>query len=199
MEYLYGREGFIYTDHDLRTYQNLLENEPYTPYLDTFNVTGLIDWYYHPTMINESFENNQEHPDWGPKEIIYNTGIPEFFKFEMYDTKTQKSDNVWAHNKLNARTLKPKHFAYYYRLFDRLDREYGKIFDMKTGRMYPEAKEKFWPDAIDNIGITEPDYVNPRLKPENWRTEEKVEGHEGHNVRLYSPRNRGVGNCPLCN
>ena len=117
--------------------------------------------------------------------------------FEYYGN-LPNNKRAYEHNKLAARSLKPKHFAYYYRLFDRLDRAYGKIFDLKTGRMYPEAKEKYWPDAIDNIGITEPDYVNPRLKPENWREEEKGLFEGGYEFRQYKRANRGVGMCDLC-
>ena len=198
MEFYYAREGLLRTDNKLRTYQNLFENEPYTPYLDTFNVTGLLDWYYHPRMINESFEVNAdghkgfdtgtqgvEIINYGSAQIVFPDPDPEIFNLELYKDHTKAFTSIYAENRLSARTLEPKHFAYYYKHFDRLDREYGKIFDLKTGRMYPEAKEKFWPDAIDNIGITKPDYVNPRLKPENWRIEEEIWGRRGHNLRMY--------------
>ena len=177
MEYYYVRDGLVRTDNKLRTYQNLLENEPYTPYLDSFNVTGLLDWYYHPRMMNKSNKMNARRtftgnrlpfPMYGTTSIWFPDPEPEVFKLEYYQNPLSARLSQYSENRLSARNLKPKHFAYYYRHFDRLDREYGKIFDLKTGRMYPEAKEKFWPDAIDNFGITNPNYSNPRLKPENW-------------------------------
>ena len=133
----------------------------------------------------------------GPKRISYPLANVQPFIVELYNPGASATGYSYAHNKLAARSLKPKHFATYYGLFDRLDREYGKIFDMKTGRMYPEAKEKYWPDLIDNIGITEPDYVNPRLKPENWRTDERSLGKErGYPLRDHTLR--GVGMCDKC-
>ena len=54
MQFSYLREEQVWNDINLRTYQNLLENEAYTPYLDTFNVTGLLGgkflllWSSHP-------------------------------------------------------------------------------------------------------------------------------------------------------
>ena len=167
-----------------------------------------LDWYYHPRMMNKSFEDNAEKTYKNSKMPLTNHGSaqiwfpdpePEVFKLEYYMNGGDKrrGDSIYAENRLSARNLKPKHFAYYYRHFDRLDREYGKIFDLKTGRMYPEAKEKFWPDAIDNIGITNPNYSNPRLKPENWRDkffrmfdgeiEERELGMDGSDLRLYDP------------
>ena len=206
MEFLYGRDGLFRADNKLRTYQNLLESEPYTPYLDTFNVTGLINWYHHPRMINESLEVNAEQNftygssdefvNFGSTAIFYPNPDPEIFAFELNRQIHSRVKGFYGDNTLSARTLKPKHFAYYYKHFDRMDREYGKIFDLKTGRMYPEAKEKFWPDAIDNIGITKPGYVNPRLKPENWRTEKRMASTKGQDVRFFSPWGRAVGMCP---
>ena len=151
-------------------------------------------------MINESFEVN-EASEFGSQKIWYHDEDPEIFTLELYKDYINAKD-TYSHNTLSANTLKPKHFAYYYRQFDRLDRQYGKIFDLKTGRMYPEAKEKFWPDAIDNIGITKPDYVNPRLKPEYWRTEKPGKmGHQGkHRLRMFDWEARDVGNatCTTC-
>ena len=217
MEFYYGRAGFVHADHYLRQYQNLLENEPYTPYLDSFNVTGLIDWYYHPRMMNESAKENAGESftmdiagteiEFLRKSRIYQpydgeAVTPQAFAFELYPSTMYAGKTYYGENKLSAKGLKPKHFAYYYRHFDRLDREYGKIFDLKTGRMYPEAKEKFWPDAIDNIGITNPDYVNPRLKPENWRVEIPETGNgyqEVYSFRRYNPMARKVGMCGVTN
>ena len=205
MEYYYVRDGLVRTDNKLRTYQNLLENEPYTPYLDSFNVTGLLDWYYHPRMMNKSNKMNARRtftgnrlpfPMYGTTSIWFPDPEPEVFKIEYYQNPSSARLSQYSQNRLSARNLKPKHFAYYYRHFDRLDREYGKIFDLKTGRMYPEAKEKFWPDAIDNIGITNPNYSNPRLKPENWRDKFfRVYGEkdikewdmDGSDLRLFDP------------
>ena len=167
-----------------------------------------LDWYYHPRMMNKSFEDNAEKTYKNSKMPLTNHGStqiwfpdpePEVFKLEYYMNGGDKrrGDSIYAENRLSARNLKPKHFAYYYRHFDRLDREYGKIFDLKTGRMYPEAKEKFWPDAIDNFGITKPDYINPRLKPENWRDYERIfdlaNGGEGIGFRSFHPQARYVG------
>ena len=153
----------------------------------TYGVPGLEDkWlvYYG--------KSQYFYPDKGTQ--------PEPFWFENYlsrDWLGAASYSYYGENDLSARKLKPKHFAYYYRHFDRLDREYGKIFDLKTGRMYPEAKEKFWPDAIDNFGITKPDYINPRLKPENWRDSEDyyplANGGAGINFRPFHPQARLVG------
>ena len=46
MKWYYGYDSMARADYLLRTHQNLLENEPYTPYLDTFNVTGLLGGKY---------------------------------------------------------------------------------------------------------------------------------------------------------
>ena len=97
----------------------------------------------------------------------------EIFEFEHLPVKQLRPGHMDAPNfyltiKTLDANLKAKGFKFYQELFHEIDEGYGKIFDMKTGRMYPEAVKKLWPGGIDNLNMTDPDYINLKLKKEYW-------------------------------